>query len=209
VATLFDEAVLPQDQQEDADDLWSEERPTQFSAVVTATDWTTQTILSQLHKGNIELNPNFQRRDAWKAPRKSQFIESLLLGIPVPQLVLAERKEKRGSYIVIDGKQRLLSLSQFTSTDESRFRSFRLTALHIRHELNGKSFHDLETDVELEDALTSFENQTIRTVVIRNWDNESFLYEVFLRLNTGSVQLSPQELRQALHPGPFSSFVDE
>jgi hypothetical protein len=63
--------------------------------------------------------------------------------------------------------------------------------------------------VALEDALTSFENQTIRTVVIRNWDNESFLYTVFLRLNTGSVQLSPQELRQALHPGPFSKFVDD
>jgi hypothetical protein len=44
--------------------------------------------------------------------------------------------------------------------------------------------------------------------VIRNWPDEKFLYQVFLRLNTGSVPLSPQELRQALHPGPFSSFVD-
>src|SRR5688500_3142614 len=78
-------------------------------AVVTSTDWTTETILSQLARGNIFLTPNFQRRDAWTDARKSRFIESLFLALPIPQLVLAERKEKRGSYIVIDGKQRLLS----------------------------------------------------------------------------------------------------
>src|SRR5699024_8510840 len=53
-----------------------------------------------------------------------------------------------------------------------------------------------------------FENQPIRTVVIKNWPNDAFLYHVFLRLNTGSVSLSPQELRQALQPGPFVSFID-
>src|SRR5690606_2811700 len=46
------------------------------------------------------------------------------------------------------------------------------------------------------------------TIVIRNWPNSDFLHTVFLRLNTGSVNLSPQELRQALQPGPFSDFID-
>lgn len=59
------------------------------------------------------------------------------------------------------------------------------------------------------DDLSSFENQPIRTIVIKNWPNETFLYHVFLRLNTGSVPLSPQELRQALHPGEFVSFLDK
>lgn len=54
-----------------------------------------------------------------------------------------------------------------------------------------------------------FENQTVRTTIIRNWPNEDFLYTVFLRLNTGSLPLSPQELRQALHPGPFLTYADE
>jgi hypothetical protein len=58
-------------------------------------------------------------------------------------------------------------------------------------------------------VLRAFQNQTIRTVVIKGWPNESVLYLIFLRLNTGSVQLSPQELRQALHPGPFLTFVEE
>src|SRR5713226_2936552 len=82
-------------------------------AVVAGTDWTAETILSQLAKGNITLDPAFQRRDAWKQARKSKFIESIILGLPIPQLVLAESQELKGTFIVIDGKQRLLSLQQF------------------------------------------------------------------------------------------------
>jgi hypothetical protein len=61
----------------------------------------------------------------------------------------------------------------------------------------------------MRDDLNTFDNQTIRTVVIRGWTDEKYLYSVFLRINTGSVQLSPQELRQALHPGKFSDFIDD
>ena len=86
---------------------------TTTGAVVTASDWTTETILSQLRQGNIDLTPSFQRREAWRNDRKSRYIESLFLGLPVPQIVLAERKGRRGSYIVIDGKQRLLSIRSF------------------------------------------------------------------------------------------------
>jgi hypothetical protein len=75
--------------------------------------------------------------------------------------------------------------------------------------LNNKTYADLLSDPELENDRAAFENSSVRTVVIRNWQDEAYLYEVFLRINTGSVQLSPQELRQALHPGPFSKFVDD
>ncbi len=71
-----------------------------------------------------------------------------------------------------------------------------------------KRYSDLLDDDDLADDLAAFQNASIRTVVIRNWKSEAYLWEVFLRINTGSVQLSPQELRQALHPGPFSNFVD-
>lgn len=199
----------PNDQQEDSSDF-SGVSPTDFSdAVVTATDWTTQTVLMQLSKGNIELNPSFQRRDAWKPERKSKFIESLIIGIPVPQLVLAERKGKKNSFIVIDGKQRLLSLRQFCSVaEDDDYKKYSLSSLEIRDDLNGVNYEQLCENEHYSQHLTNFENQPIRTVVIRNWPNEKFLYQVFLRLNTGSVPLSPQELRQALHPGEFSSFID-
>ncbi|HFR4125239.1 TPA: hypothetical protein ACSA7L_002338 [Yersinia enterocolitica] len=63
-------------------------------------------------------------------------------------------------------------------------------------------------DILLSDEISQFENQPIRTIVIKNYPHEAFLYEVFLRLNTGSKALSPQELRQALHPGSFTAFID-
>jgi len=179
-------------------------------AVVAATDWTAETIIRQLDRGNINLNPAFQRRDAWTTSRKSKFIESLILGLPIPQLVLAESKTQKGSYIIIDGKQRLLSLRQFAArTGDQTYMPLRLNGLEIREDLDGKILQDFETDASLVDDLRAFQNQTIRTVVIKNWPNESVLYLIFLRLNTGSVPLSPQELRQALHPGPFLTFVDE
>ncbi|RVM09360.1 DUF262 domain-containing protein [Sinorhizobium meliloti] len=204
-----DEFLEVSDQAETVEDIAGVDQRTVSQAVVSATDWTTETVISQINKGNIQLNPRFQRRDAWEPDRKSRFIESLILGLPIPQLVLAEVKNKRGSYIVIDGKQRLLSIRQFAATaDDPLFSRLRLSGLSIRQDLRRLSLVDLRDDPGRSDDLAAFENQPIRTVVIKNWENEDFLYQVFLRLNTGSVPLSPQELRQALHPGPFVEFAD-
>lgn len=192
------------------EDIGSLDQSLFSSAVVSANDWTTETLLNQINKGNILLNPDFQRRDAWDKKRKSKFIESLILGLPIPQVVLAESKERRGSYIVLDGKQRLLSIRQFAAeANDEAYEQLKLTGLEIREDLKRKSLQTLREDLDLFDDLSAFENQPIRTVVIKNWPNEEFLYHVFLRLNTGSVPLSPQELRQALHPGPFVSFLDK
>lgn len=177
-------------------------------AVLHAADWTVETMVSQLVRGNIEMNPRFQRRDAWSVRRKSAFIESLILGLPVPQIVLAEKRGQRGKYIVLDGKQRLLSLMQFTGNAEGNHNAFRLSGLEARSDLTRKTYEALK-DPSYEDDLNAFHNYTVRTVVIRNWPSYDFLHLVFLRLNTGSVKLSPQELRQALFPGTFSDTVDD
>lgn len=177
--------------------------------VLNATDWTTETILSQYGRGNIDIKPKFQRRDAWTVRKKSQFIESLILGLPIPQIVLAERKGERGRYLVLDGKQRLLTILQFTGKFDGKHNNFKLASLEVRKDLNGKKFEDLDTNTLFQNDVNSFYNQTIRTVVIRNWPTPTFLHVVFLRLNTGSVPLSPQELRQALFPGDFINYVDD
>lgn len=176
-------------------------------AVIWGTDWTTETINNQLVKGNINLNPSFQRRDAWTDGEKSKLIESLMLGIPVPPIILAEDKKKKNSYIVIDGKQRLLSIRRFFADDSSDFAKLKLRSLDIITELNGCTFNDVQNKAA--DYITNLENQPIRTIVIKNWPDEPFLYMVFLRLNTGSKKLSPQELRQALKPGRFLDYLDE
>ena len=203
---MAEDEGVPDDQQEGLEDLGEAGR--QYQAVINAADWTVETIIQQIDKGNIELNPDFQRREAWHSPRKSQYIESLILNVPVPQVVLAERKDRRGKFIVIDGKQRLLALRQFHSRDRL-FPSYPLSSLSIRTDLNGVTFEQLSSDILREQDFNALQNATIRTAVIRNWGDENFLYTVFLRLNTGSVPLSPQELRQALHPGEFVKYVDQ
>lgn len=188
-------------------------------AVIWGTDWTTETIARQLEKGNIDLNPSFQRRDAWSEQEKSRLIESLMLGFPVPPIILAEIKDKKNSYIVIDGKQRLLSIRRFYSKvseqefkekqlqEKDVFMQLKLRGLDILTNFNGKTYDQIES--ENSDYINNLDNQSIRTIVIRNWPDEAFLYTVFLRLNTGSKKLSPQELRQALKPGPFLDFLDD
>lgn len=204
-----DDALIEENLEESLEDLgsivnWAE------GAVLWSTDWTAETILSQLNRNNIDLNPTFQRRSAWTDKKQSLFIESLILGLPIPQLILAEAPGRRGSFIVIDGKQRLLAIRRFGSADPSaEFKPLRLRGLKELSRLNNKTYANLQDELDLSDDRAAFENSSIRTILIRNWQHEEYLYEVFLRINTGSVQLSPQELRQALHPGPFSNFIDE
>ncbi|CAN7287863.1 DUF262 domain-containing protein [Brevundimonas sp. LjRoot202] len=178
-------------------------------AVLWGTDWTVETIVAQLRRQNIEINPRFQRRDAWTRSAKSKFVESIILGLPIPQVVLAELPDQRGKYIILDGKQRLLSLLQFSGLGEGPNNGFSLSGLEVRTDLARKRFRHLERDVDLQNDLNAFLTHTIRAVVIRNWPSLDFLHIVFQRLNTGSLKLSPQELRQALAPGSFTYFADD
>lgn len=187
-------------------------------AVLYGTDWTVRSILQQIESGNIDLSPSFQRRDAWGVKNKSRFIESVILQLPIPQIVLAERKEQRGTYIVLDGKQRLLTLAQFAGDlpkdhwlwgESQQKKSLKLQGLKLLSELNGVTYSDLIEAPQFAQLRTQFDNHTIRSALIRNWPDDDYLYEVFIRLNTGSARLSPQELRQAMKPGPFTEFLNE
>ena len=181
-----------------------------IEANLTSSDWTTETILNQIRKGNINLTPDFQRREAWTNDKKSAFIESLFLGLPVPQIMLAEQPHERGSYIVLDGKQRLLAIRRFAASpnDPNGFKPLALSGLQVEKRLEGKTLHDIQADAALSAMLPRYENQTIRSVVVRNWKSEDLLYRIFIRLNTTNLPLSTQELRQALRPGQFTGFAN-
>lgn len=186
---------FPDSQQENEDDL---PKVSFKDAVVTNTDWTIESINLQMNKGTIDLQPSFQRRGAWDETRKSRLIESIIVGMPVPNIALAERKDHRGRFIVIDGKQRLLAIQEFMKG------GYKLRGLDLREDLNGKSFGALEgNDRE------SFENSTLRATLIKNWKDENFLWAAFYRLNVGSLPLSPQELRKALIGGKLIDAIEE
>jgi hypothetical protein len=209
MATTERKQILEFEDEADEQDVAEQLKPGDVAAVVSGTDWTTETIVSQLKKENIQLNPRFQRRDAWKVDRKSRFIESLIVGLPIPQIVLAESKTDRGKFIVLDGKQRLLTVWQFWGLGEGENNAYALSGLTLRSDLKKRSFVDLSTKAAFEADYNELCNRPIRTMVIRNWKDTNFLHTVFLRLNTGSVNLSPQELRQALLPGLFSDYIDD
>ena len=96
---------------EDASELERPTQPNKYGITVASRDWTVDTIVRQVEQENIDLDPAFQRRNAWRDHRRSRLIESFILGFPVPQLVLAENPRRRGTFIVIDGKQRLLTVA--------------------------------------------------------------------------------------------------
>lgn len=187
--------LVPDDQQETEDDIIA---PVSFKdAVVLNADWTIETINLQIQKGNIDLQPGFQRRVAWDDERKSRLIESIIVGLPVPNIVLAENKDSRGKFIVIDGKQRLVAVSEYMQGE------YKLKGLDMRPDLNAKAFSELP-----QEDREHLENATIRSSVIRNWKDENFLYVTFFRLNSGSLPLSPQELRKALIGANLISAID-
>lgn len=188
--------LVPDDQQENEDDIIA---PVSFKdAVVLNADWTIETINLQIQKGNIDLQPGFQRRVAWDDERKSRLIESIIVGLPVPNIVLAENKDSRGKFIVIDGKQRLVAVSEYMKGE------YKLKGLDMRPDLNFKTLGELP-----QEDREHLENATIRASVIRNWQDENFLYVTFFRLNSGSLPLSPQELRKALIGANLISAIDD
>lgn len=192
----FVESVLPPDQQEEETDVQGQDINFREAVMQTA-DWTVGTIYNQVKKGTIDLDPGFQRRHAWDDVRKSRLIESLIAGLPIPNIVLAENSEHRGRFLVIDGKQRLLTIQDFL---EGRLA---LQGLDLRPDLDKATFDTLPAaDREF------LENNTIRSTLIRNIHDANFLYVMFFRLNSGSLQLSPQELRRALIGGDALTAID-
>ncbi len=191
---------------EDEEEENTEKVPT--TVTLGTTDWTAETMISAIKRKTIQLSPRFQRRDAWDVTRKSRFIESLIVGLPVPQIVLAESIADKAQLIVLDGKQRLLSLMQYWGIGEGKNNKFALKGLELEPTLIGVDYEQLEAPA-LKSKFDALLNQTIRTVVIKGWKDVGFLHTVFVRLNTASLPLSPQELRQAAYPGGYTDALDD
>ncbi|QJT81937.1 DUF262 domain-containing protein [Kosakonia sp. MUSA4] len=171
--------------------------------VIYSRDWTIETIISQIEANNIDLNPSFQRRNVWENDKRSKLIESLIVGYPVPEVVLAEIPSKKKQYVVIDGKQRLLAIHGFFKPENEYWKGkAELKGLTIRKDLDGSSIDSFDAD-----DLRLLKNADLRCTILSGYKTTSVLYDVFYRLNTGSVPLSMQELRNSLHKGEFSKFI--
>ena len=148
-------------------------------------------------KGKLILQPDFQRQYVWDTTKASKLIESAILQIPLPIIYLSEEKDSKE--YVIDGQQRLTSFFSFIDGKFPDGKSFKLSGLNVCAELNGKKFSELTDD--LQDKVRSY---IVRTITFKKESSEDLKFEIFERLNTGSVQLNDQELRNCLYRGNFN-----
>jgi uncharacterized protein with ParB-like and HNH nuclease domain len=145
--------------------------------------------------------PNFQRQYVWRPDEASKFIESLLLGLPVPSIFLAKDKYT-SKLIVIDGQQRLRTLQFFY---EGRFPDGKFFKLkNVIPQLEGKTYQDLMID----DRFT-LDNTIIHCLIISESEKSDSIFYLFERLNTTGTPLTNQEIRNAVYHGPFNDLLHQ
>ncbi len=161
-------------------------------------DWIITALRETWDAGLLDLQPNFQREYVWrlKPELPSRLIESLLLEIPIPPLYFG--KLGSGKLEVIDGQQRLRTFIDFIT---NKFPLQRLTRMPS---LNGMTFRELSTEFQ-----EKIKQTPIRTVVINAGNNTDLRYEIFERLNRGSMALNEQELRNCVYRGAFNDLLHD
>jgi hypothetical protein len=169
--------------------------PPERKVITSAYDLSIQTLLEQWEGRILEL-PEIQRDYVWDDARASRLIESLLLNIPIPVVYFAETAD--ANYEIVDGHQRIKTVVRYLQNQ------FRLKSLAVLAEYNGKRFFELP---EREQRFLRM--RTIRAIIISADSHPNMKFEVFERLNTGSIALNAQELRNSLYRGSFNRMLKE
>lgn len=154
-------------------------------------------LLAMIDGSKLNLQPDYQRNFVWKNKQQSKFIESLILGIPVPTIFINENEDS--TYEVIDGQQRLTTCYRFWNNE------LKLTGLETLTELNGLRFVDLDEDIT--DVLKY--NRTLSVVSILKDSSVEIKFDIFQRLNEGAVKLNAQELRNVVYRGKVIEFLED
>ncbi len=186
--------------------------PAEYEIATYPADFTLQVLHSKWRQGEIVV-PSFQRQFVWTQTQASRLIESFMLGLPVPSIFLyTDRKTEK--FLVIDGQQRLKSVFYFFEGffgDEIRGRRpvFRLTGLNSSSRWSGRSFQDLKTTDE--PSAIRLQNSVLRSFVVKqlNPKDDTGVYHVFERLNTGGTLLKGQEIRNCVYDGSFNALLKD
>lgn len=222
----LDENEWIEDEEEDL------EYPVEYVITSSPNDFNIKTLFDFIESGVVKL-PVFQRNYVWDKKKASRLIESIILGLPVPQIFLYEMGKNK--FLMIDGQQRLMTIFYFIKgrfprqekraelrkifdekglisadilNNDVYFSDFTLnlpSSSNKPNRLDGLSYVTLNSDDK-----ATFELRTIRNVIIKQHEpkDNSSMYEIFYRLNTGGVNLKPQEIRTVLYHSHFYDMLN-
>lgn len=155
-------------------------------------------------KGQLNVQPDFQREDVWGTAKMTRFIDSLMAKLPIPSMCIAYdfKKEKM---TVIDGLQRITSITKFLNP-ESKIKLTRLD--DVSKTLSGKKVSALHKN---EDLISRIENVSIPITILRcdlnKKSHQEYMYTIFHRLNTGGMSLNNQEIRNCIYSGSLNQLL--
>ena len=191
--------------QSEVDDY--ESSPAEYEISTYPADFTLEVLWSKW-KANDIIVPQFQRQFVWKHVQASKLIESFLAGLPVPAIFLyVERKSQK--YLVIDGQQRLRSVfyffeGYFGEESQGKRQTFSLKGIGEGSRWQDRTYQDLAEADQLK-----IKNSVLRAFVIQQIDpaDDTSMYHVFERLNTGGTFLTNQEVRNCVYNGSFNELL--
>jgi len=202
--------ILEQDQDYERQ-MENEEPPfVEYDITSYPADYTLSVLWQMFKNGGITI-PSFQRGYVWSQRQASALIESFLMGLPVPPVFFYIDSENKN--LVIDGQQRLMSIFYFfegyfgQENEKGKRQTFRLTGLNKKSPYYNLRFDDLQ-----EQDRRKIEMTVLRVINIRQLspnDDDSCMYHIFERLNTGGTPLSSQEIRNCVYRGTFLDMLME
>lgn len=200
--SITDELADLQNVEDDTDSSDESSSGNLYSISSYGVDHNVEALVKRLRNEQYYI-PHFQRKYVWSQNDASRFIESLLLGLPVPGLFLYKEQDS-SRHLVIDGQQRLKSLQKFYDGIFGE-KKFRLTGLKSK-------WADLTYDGLDEDDRLRLDDAIVHATIFKQdtpTDNMDSVYEVFERINTGGMKLSPQEIRSCVAHGSFNELLFE
>ena len=159
-------------------------------------DYVIDYLVKQFVDGEFYVPLEYQRKFIWGDKDKCNFIESILMGLPIPFMFFADTDD--GRIEIVDGAQRTQTLVQFAQNDLS------LNGLRVLNQTNGFRFKDLDQAVQ-----RRFLNTNIRVVFLEEGTTEKTRQEIFKRINTGGVNANPTETRRGSFDGKFKNFIED
>lgn len=192
-------SVVKSDVDDDNDIISTDGGFTPADVNIVSRNMSVDTLIERINYNEIDMEPKFQRKkDLWDRQKQSQLIESLMLKIPLPTFYFDASEDER--WVVIDGLQRLSAFKNFMGVEGN----LKLVGLEYLTDFNGMSFNELPRRY-----VRRIKETQLPIYTVEKGTPDNVIFNIFKRINTGGLILTPQEIRHALYQGTGTDFICE